>query len=142
MVKIYSKGCEYALRILTQIPRDGFEQKFLAVDLSKKSKVPLASARKILQLLVAQGYLEAVSGPGGGYKLKKNPENVNLLEIIKTVDGEKAFDHCVMGLAQCGSANPCPAHNLWQRIKDDMKSEMKQTTLWQLMSAVRKGKPS
>lgn len=138
MFKIYSKGCEYALRILTQIPKDRLGQKFLASQLSRKAKVPLHSARKILQLLVEREYLEAVSGPGGGYQFKKSPEEISLLEIIQLIDGADAFDRCAMGLTQCDSANPCPIHSLWQKVKLEMVTAMKNQKLSELMSFVRK----
>jgi len=140
MFKIYSKGCEYAIRILTRILKDNFEQKFLAVDICRKAKVPIHSARKILQLLVEYEYLDAVSGPGGGYKLKKNPDAITLLNIIKAIDGENVFEHCVMGLPQCGSRNPCPVHNLWLKVKVEMIKEMNNKTLSQLMKDVKEKK--
>ncbi len=133
MFKIYSKGCEYALRILTQFPKDKLNQKYLAADLCRQAKVPIHSARKILQLLVENGYLEAVSGPGGGYRLIKNPDEVTLLALIKVIDGKDAFDRCIMGLPQCGSKNPCPVHSLWQKMKVDMIQEMSNKTLLDLM---------
>ncbi|MBP9854158.1 MAG: Rrf2 family transcriptional regulator [Candidatus Omnitrophica bacterium] len=134
MFKIYSKACEYALRALTQIPKDNFDRKFLAVEMARKAKIPIHSARKTLQLLVECGYLEAISGPGGGYRLNKNPENITLLDIIKKIDGKDAFNRCVMGLPQCGSINPCPIHGLWAKVKIDMEKEMEKKTLLKLMA--------
>jgi Rrf2 family protein len=127
--KIYSKWCEYALRVLTQVEPEQADKNFLARELCRKAKVPEHSARKVLQMLVEAGYLDAVSGPGGGYKLKRSPESISLLDIIKTIDGDDVFNRCIMGLPQCGSANPCPAHNLWAKVKDGMLKEMqKQVT--------------
>lgn len=136
MIKIYSKGCEYALRILAQIPRDDFNQKFLAVDLCRKANVPISSARKILQLLVEHEYLDAVPGPRGGYKLRKDPSAVSLLDVIRTIDGRNTFERCVMGLSQCDEKNPCPLHTLWKKIKVEMKKEMSRKTLAQLMAVM------
>lgn len=140
MFKIYSKACEYALRILTQIPKERIGEKILAVELCRKAKVPIASSRKVLQLLVEQKYLEAVSGPGGGYRLLKSPNEMTLLSIIRAIDGEDAFDHCIMGLPQCSSEKPCPIHHLWQKIKIDMKKEMNEKTLSQLMDTIKERK--
>lgn len=133
MLKIYSKRCEYALRVLTQIPGDKINQKFLAVDICRKAKVPLSSARKVLQLLVEHDFLEAVTGPGGGYKLKKKPDKITLLSLISAIDGKNAFDNCIMGLDQCSLKNSCPLHTLWQKVKIDVNREIGKTTLSQLI---------
>ncbi|MBI5149337.1 MAG: Rrf2 family transcriptional regulator [Candidatus Omnitrophica bacterium] len=138
MVKIYSKGCEYALRVLTRIPLNTPDQKFLAVDLCRQARVPIHSSRKALQLLVEHQYLEAVPGPGGGYKLKRSPAKITLLDIIETIDGEDTFRQCIMGMPQCGGHNPCSLHAAWSRMKDGMVKEMRSKTLKQLMESTQR----
>ncbi len=140
MFKIYSKSCEYALRILTQIPQDRIGEKILAVDLCRKAKVPVSSSRKVLQLLVENKYLEAIPGPGGGYRLLKKPNELTLLALVKAIDGQNVFDKCIMGLPHCGSKNPCPIHSLWQRVKGDMINEMSNKTLSDLMISSKRNK--
>ncbi len=134
MFKIYSKGCEYAICALTQIPLKDSSQSFLAVDICRKANVPEHSTRKALQLLVGGGLLESVSGPGGGYKLTKNPRNISLLDIIKSIDGENVFDHCIVGLSKCGSGSPCPVHKTWTRMKSKMLTELSRKTLYELLT--------
>ena len=138
MFKIYSKGCEYAICALTQILLKDLEQSFLAADICRKAKLPEHSTRKALQLLVGSGLLESISGPGGGYKLSKDPRKISLLDIIKSIDGEHVFDHCVMGLPECNSSKPCPVHNTWVKVKGKMLTEMKQKSLYELMTIGRK----
>ncbi|MCA9405940.1 MAG: Rrf2 family transcriptional regulator, partial [Candidatus Omnitrophica bacterium] len=92
MFKVYSKGCEYVLRALTRLPVDHYQEPFLAKDLCKKAKVPEASTRKIFQKLAREGLLNAVPGPGGGYKLSKDANQISLFHIIVAVDGKEVFD--------------------------------------------------
>lgn len=140
MFKIYSKGCEYALRALTQINIDKSNDVFLIKNLCKKAKVPESSTRKIFQSLVKAGFLSAVSGPGGGYRLMKDPKDISLLSIIQVVDGGSIFDKCIMGLSQCDNVNPCPLHHTWQRVKKGMTKGMEVKTLLELMQAVHNRK--
>lgn len=138
MFKIYSKSCQYALRILARIPPDKAGGKFLAVDLCREAGVPLASSRKVLQLLVEHRYLQAIPGPGGGYRLLKNPKKISLMALIKTIDGPDVFDKCIMGLPHCSLKNPCPTHDLWQIIKKDMIAEMSKKSLSDLMNSSKR----
>ncbi len=137
MFKIYSKGCEYALRALTQIPSDNIDSPFIAKELCKKAKVPEASTRKVFQKLAREGFLSAVPGPGGGYKLVKSPDKISLLGIVVAVDGQDVFDKCIMGLPNCSNKKPCPVHNTWQKLKKVMMKEMEEKTLLKLMKAVK-----
>ncbi len=138
MFKIYSKGCEYAICALTQVSLKEPLETFQAAEICRKARIPEHSTRKALQLLVGSGLLQSVPGPGGGYKLSKDPRSITLLEIIKSVDGGNVFDHCVMGLPKCGSENPCPVHNTWTKVKGKMLSEMKHKSLYELMSLGRR----
>ncbi len=134
MFKIYSKGCEYALRILAQISVKTPEEKFLAAKLCRKAKVPIHSARKVLQMLVEKNILSAVSGPGGGYKLRVDPSQISLFDVISAIEGQDVYDQCVMGLDRCNSMNPCPLHHMWQGVKEEMKNEMGNKKLVDLMA--------
>src|SRR3989338_10675786 len=135
MIKLYSKGCEHILRIISKIPQDEYGRIFLAKNLCHKSRVPEHSARKELQLLVQKRVLEAVSGPGGGYKFAIHPKKTTLLDVINIVDGKDSLKRCVMGLTECNSKAPCPIHNSWKDLKEDLLREFKKKTLFDLMSA-------
>ena len=137
MFKIYSKGCEYALRALTHLPFDKCQEPFLAKDLCKKAKVPESSTRKIFQKLVHEGLLNAVPGPGGGYKLSMPASKITLFQIIVSVDGKDVFEKCIMGLPDCNSKKPCPVHNTWYSMKSNLTKEMNQKTLAQLIQTVK-----
>ena len=138
MFKIYSKGCEHALRVLTSIPIKQYNQNFLVQSLCRKSKVPESSARKSLQILVKNNILDAVTGPGGGYRFKRHPDDITLLSIVKAIDGPDVFEKCIMGMPQCSKDKPCPVHNTWVKVRKNMIMEMEQKTLAQLMKTVRR----
>jgi Rrf2 family nitric oxide-sensitive transcriptional repressor len=42
---------------------------------------------KVLQRLARAGYIEAVRGPGGGYKLSMQPQEINTLLIVELLGG-------------------------------------------------------
>ena len=135
MIKLYSKGCEHILRIISQVPREECDRSFLAKNLCCRSKVPEYSARKGLQLLVQKKVLEAIPGPGGGYRFAVPPKKIPLLDVITAIDGKDPLKRCIMGLPDCGSKNPCPMHNTWRDLKEKLLREFKNKTLFDLMSA-------
>ena len=138
MFKIYSKSCEYALRALTQIPAEDYQTKFSAQKLCEKADVPESFTRKVFQDLARKDILQAISGPGGGYRLARHPKEISLLEFVYAVDGADCFEACIMGLETCGSESPCPVHYSWVRMKTNITSEMKAKTLEDLMESLQK----
>ena len=49
--------------------------------------VPERFLLKVLKPLVTAGILDSVKGPSGGYRLRKNPSTVTVLDVIEAVDG-------------------------------------------------------
>lgn len=51
---------------------------------------------KVLQRLVKEDYLTSIRGPHGGFELNKDPNNINLLEIYETIEGQLVVTECPM----------------------------------------------
>ena len=62
---------------------------------------------KVMQRLLKSGYVTAVRGPGGGYLLAVDPENVTLLEIYSTIDGKPESSPCLFGREKHCSLEVC-----------------------------------
>lgn len=124
MFKLYSKGCQHALWALSyaHIEREG--ARFQPKDVCRRTGIPEPFTRKILQALVQGGFLNAHRGPGGGYSLARNAEEISLLDVIKAVEGKDTFDNCVMGLPECGGKNPCPIHLMWAEAKTKLLKDL------------------
>ena len=117
MFCLYSKGCEYAIRALAEISVADTEKKFLARDICRKAGIPEAYARKTFQVLVQNGFLKAVTGPGGGYSLVRDPKKTSVLDVIEAVEGKAHFSKCALGLPSCSSQSPCSLHFTWMNLK-------------------------
>lgn len=102
MFRLYSKGCEYAIRALSQVARRGGQARFTVKDVCRISGAPELSTRKIFQALVQREVLQATPGPGGGYTFAQPPEQLTMLKLIEAVDGQGTFNRCIMGLSTCG----------------------------------------
>lgn len=143
MFKLYSKGCEYALRALTYAASQSEDGRFQAKDVCEKTDIPESFTRKVLQSLVQGGFLQAVRGPGGGYELSRPASEITLLDVIEAVEGGDTFDHCVLGLPTCGSKHPCPLHDTWALAKQQLLAQLERRTLQELAdSTVRRKRRS
>lgn len=132
MPRLFSKGCEYALRVLTKTDLAGNACRFSVKKICKKINIPEWYTRKIFQALTRKGILTAAQGPGGGYCLKKSPARISVLNVVEAIDGPQALKRCVMGLKQCGEKKPCVFHPLWKPIRFKAIKDLDSTTLEQL----------
>ncbi|NUM53833.1 MAG: Rrf2 family transcriptional regulator [Candidatus Hydrogenedentes bacterium] len=140
MFKLYSKGCEYALRALTYAASQSEDGRFRAKDVCEKTDIPESFTRKVLQALVQGGFLRAVRGPHGGYVLTRPASEITLLDVIEAVEGDTTFDHCVLGFPACGSKHPCPLHDTWARAKQRLTAQLGRRTLRELADSTRRRK--
>jgi Rrf2 family protein len=138
MFKLYSKGCEYAIRALVHMAPTEEGKRHQVKEICKKAEIPESFTRKIFQDLVNGGFLDAVPGPGGGYIIVKEPKDITLLEIIEAVDGTDTFSDCILGLAACNAVKPCPLHHTWAEAKKLLLHQLESQTLSDVLETTRK----
>ena len=136
MFRLYSKGCEYAIRALSQVALCKGKERFTIKEVCRRSGAPELSTRKIFQALVQRGFLKATPGPGGGYTFTQPPDQLTMLSLIEAVDGQGTFNRCVMGLPACSDRRACPLHAMWVKAKQPLLGELAATTLQDLQEAV------
>lgn len=133
MFRLYSQKCAYVLKALSTVPLKKSKETFTAAALCQQANVPESITRKALQALSQAGYLETVTGPTGGYKFKKSPKSISLLEIITVIEKKDSYDHCIMGLPQCDEQSPCPMHTMWMNMKACLFTTLKGMTVEDLL---------
>jgi Rrf2 family protein len=138
--KLYSKGCEYALRALTYAATQTEKKRFRAREVCEKTGIPESFTRKVFQALTQGGFLLAVRGPGGGYELNRPAEDITLLDVIRAVEGDDTFDHCVLGFPVCDAKCPCPLHETWHRARAQLLAQLQRRTLRDLADSTQRRK--
>lgn len=134
---LYSNPCEYAIRALTDLAlrdRDAW------VDVAKiagDSGLPRAYLGKILKELVKAGLLQSTRGPGGGYRLAREPAEITLLDVKLAIDGERDLERCAVGLDPCSDDTPCPLHAEFKQLREQIRAYLVSTTLSDLAHGVR-----
>ncbi len=151
-MRLFSKGAEYAIRALMIAIEQGLDRRIAAPEICARADIPEAFARKGFQQLVHAGILEAVRGPGGGYRLCAAPAKVSLWNIITAMDGFEQFGRCPLGVGcekvlhaadrkkflcesctdchpRCGYEKTCPLHDLWRDVRRTVIPRLANTTL-------------
>ncbi len=126
---MFNQTCEYAIRAAIAIARLPREEYVLAKDLAKDLELPQHYLSKILQQLVRQRVLESTRGRLGGFRLTRNADEIQLVEIVAPFDDLKKKEECILGQAVCSDARACPLHDFWKSVRDRYLDEIQQKTL-------------
>lgn len=97
-----------------------------------QSLSPKYVSRLIVELRKA-GMIYSVRGAGGGYKLKKEPKNITLLEIIETMEGPMSIVSCVMCPNKCKRSKECIAREVWGELNEKIKQSFEVLTLQDIL---------
>ena len=138
---MFSKTCEYAIRAIIYIYNTSTlcECKVGIKEIATEIQSPEHFTAKILQLLSRHEIVSSTKGPNGGFFMNHQQGQLNLLEIVKAVDGSRVFTGCVLGLSHCDETKPCPIHNQYKPIRDDMKEMLTTTTIESLATKLELG---
>lgn len=102
--------------------------------------VPTPYLRKLLYALRHAGLLEAKRGYAGGFVLARPPDEITLLEIAEAVEPERPGSHCLLGLAGCSDATPCPTHAFWTKEWPKIRAELARTSLAKAAKCIREAR--
>ncbi|WP_262245717.1 RrF2 family transcriptional regulator [Parapedobacter soli] len=127
---MFSKTCEYAIRAMIFIAKRSKEGEKAGIkEISKEIDSPESFIAKILQDLSRKGLVLSTKGPNGGFFLNEEQLESSLATIVKSVDGEKIFYGCGLGLKQCSEVKPCPIHYQFKVIREEMRNMLENAKL-------------
>jgi len=133
-----SKTADYALRaVVCMAIHPG--QTDSASELAKLTHVPRRYLHKVLQGLVQQGLIKSQPGPGGGYSLKKSPDEITILDVVNAVAPIERIRECPLKFASQTAL--CPLHEHLDNAYATMHRYMSHVTITQLLRSTNPRKP-
>ena len=138
---MFSKACEYGIRASIYIAKQSLlNRKVNLKEVSEAIESPTAYTSKILQKLSRNKIINSDKGPTGGFSMdKRELEKVKLSCIVFAIDGANIYNGCGLGLKKCNEKMPCPVHNQFKAIRDELKKMLETTTIKSLVVDFEKG---
>ena len=119
---MFSKTCEYAIRALIFIAQKSKDGSRVGIkDISAGIDSPEYFIAKILQDLSRKGFVQSAKGPNGGFYMEGKNLQQSVADIVREIDGDKLFIGCGLGLKECSEDHPCPIHNDFKYIRQEIK---------------------
>src|SRR5690554_8019286 len=107
---MFSKACEYGIRATLYISTQSLNGDRVSLkDIARGIASPEAYTAKILQQLARDGVVDSLKGPTGGFKISRERlDEIKLIDIVSSLDGDAVFVGCGLGLRECNAEMPCP----------------------------------
>ncbi|MDY0090294.1 MAG: Rrf2 family transcriptional regulator [Flavobacteriaceae bacterium] len=138
---MFSKACEYGIRATIYISEQSLRDRKVSLkDVARAIESPEAYTSKILQQIVRNNIINSDKGPTGGFSIDKQVlEKVTLSSIVSAIDGNAIYTGCGLGLKKCNEKKPCPVHNQFKIIRENLKTMLETTTIKALALDLEKG---
>jgi len=137
-MRLLPKTSTYALRAVLYIASTGTDEKFVPIrKISDDLNISFHFLTKIFQILSQHGLMNSYRGPSGGIALAKPANEISLIEIITALEGADFFEGCILALPNCGDEAPCPLHEYWGKMRDQLKDMFEKTSLEELGEKIR-----
>jgi len=138
---MFSKACEYGIRASIYIAEQSLKNGKVSLrEVAVAIESPEAYTSKILQKLVRHNIINSEKGPMGGFSMDEIKLNrVKLSSIVTAIDTDSIYTNCGLGLKDCNEKKPCPVHNQFKTIRNDLKKMLESTTIKSLATGLKKG---
>ena len=135
---ISTKG-RYALRVLVDMAEHTGEGYIPLKEVAQRQEISEKYLESIVKELVKHEVLSGVRGKGGGYRLRRPPEQINVGDILNYMEGTLAPVACLeQGAAPCERAPVCRTLEFWRGLDKAIRDYSAGYTLADL---TRKGQP-
>jgi Rrf2 family iron-sulfur cluster assembly transcriptional regulator len=100
-------------------------------DIAARQEISVSYLEQLFAKLRRGGQVRSVRGPGGGYLLAHNCEDMRISDVIMAVDEPIAATRCKPGSPQgCTAAGGrCVTHDLWEELTNQIHLFLSSVTL-------------
>ena len=130
---ISTKG-RYALRVLVDMAEHQSEGHIPLKEIAERQDISEKYLESIVKELVKNGILSGVRGKGGGYRLRRPPEQINVGDVLCIMEGSLAPVACLEdGALPCVRASECRTLEFWRGLDEVIRSYTSSRYLSDLM---------
>ncbi len=130
-----SRLSDYALVVLSELTEAHEPQSASA--LARRSGLPTPTVAKLLKRFAGQGWVEARRGVHGGYRLRVDPSQVTVAQVLEITEGPVSLVNCGENRAEpaCARLHRCGLAAKWEQINAALVAALEAVTLAELGAA-------
>lgn len=131
VMRVTTKG-RYGLRAMIALAKHDAGQPVLMSDVANEMGISRKYLHAVLTALKSAGLVRSVRGSGGGYCLARDPRQINVAEIICTLEHFHSLVDCVENANVCTRCPTCVARGLWTGLGQAIQRYLAGISLYDL----------
>lgn len=131
-MRLTTKG-RYAVTAMLDIALHGNEGPVTATDISKRHRISQSYLEHLFAKLRHVHLVESMHGPGGGYILARDLNDISVADILQAVDESIEATQC-LGKLNCHDGERCMTHELWANLNAEITRYLASVRLSQLVA--------
>lgn len=135
-MKISTKG-RYGLRAIVAIAKS--ENGLSIKNISEMEGISIRYLDKIMASLKTSEIVESTRGSKGGYKLKKNPNEISVGDILRSVEDDFSIINCPLtNNSECSNEHMCTTKYVWNRINNGLNEIIDNIYISEIIEGTKK----
>lgn len=130
---VSTKG-RYALRVMIDLAEQHKQERVPLKEIAERQEISQKYIEAIMTILSKNGFVDAVHGKGGGYRLNKAPEDYKVGDILRLTEGSLSPVACLeKGAEVCPRKDNCRTLPLWTKLDELVENFLDSVTLADLI---------
>ncbi|GJL81130.1 MAG: Fe-S cluster assembly transcriptional regulator IscR [marine bacterium B5-7] len=134
-MRLTTKG-RYAVTAMLDLAINQHTRPVTLHDIASNQEISLSYLEQLFARLRKSGLVKGTRGPGGGYRLAREPVEISIADIITSVDERIDITRCA-GREDCHDGERCLTHELWADLSDKIFQFLDEISLGELIDRER-----
>ena len=136
---ISTKG-RYALRVMVDLTEHNTDAYIPLKDIAERQEISQKYLESIMTVLSKAGFVDALHGKGGGYRLNRSPDKYTVGSVLKLTEGTLAPVACLENEScKCERAASCRTLPIWIELEHLINNYLEGVTLADLAQKTSSG---
>ena len=120
-MKLTTKG-RYAVMAMADLARHSSGNPVALAEIAERQEISLSYLEQLFAKLRRGNLVKSVRGPGGGYLLARDADEVRISDVILAVDEPIKATRCELGSPKgcLASSGRCITHDLWEGLSQQI----------------------
>ena len=128
---------DYGVRALVELAIRHGEGPVQTAEIAYKQGIPEAYLDQLMTTLHKFGFVVSRRGPQGGHQLARDPADIDLGMVMKTLDSSSSPLDCLINPLDCVFSDTCAQQEVWKAVEEAVQNLLSSITLADLIQRQR-----
>ena len=125
-----TKTGDYAVRAALALAASYGEDRLVTLDeIAERMSLPRTFTPQVLGMLARADLVTSKAGRGGGYRLRRDPGAISMLEVVEAAEGSLINTRCTLRGGACRRDDRCVVHDTWFAAGQALRAALAGTSL-------------